>query len=1366
MAHASRAGPLETWMRFAVSIVPLSLLIVSLSVLGPQAVSSAATAAGPAQDMAGVYRMPLINGDVVFITVRADGSTSYDVATRPLLEVDEQASATLMAGAVEARPSKVDATLMDVGYLVDEKYFLMDALPVILEASDTSWLPAVQRLVSGQGGEARVLSPELGLMAAKLPFATLVNGARDILEAGYVEKVWLDTVVRATLDTNVPRIGAPQVWDTGVDATHPDLDDLDDNPAAIDPKVLQSRDFTGEGDTRDARGHGTHVAGIAAGTGRSSGGTYIGTAPGANLWNLRVLDSGGLGLSSWIIAALEFASLGPDKLLGSDDEADVANLSLGGSPTGSGNDPLSLAVDLAVGRGLVVVVAAGNEGPEMLTVTRPGVARKAITVGATDDLDNIASFSGRGPTSDLRLKPDVVAPGSSIQSTARGDGYTTLSGTSMATPHVAGAAALILHAHPDWDPAKVKAALMNHALPLEGRLLWEQGAGRIRLPESVGATLLAMEPSINLGLMKSGDQAVHAMELVNLSAAAITVDLSTTTTVDGAATSDLVTVTPSSVEVPAGGSAQVLLQAGPVRRHAAGWYEGRVTGAYPGGSVTVPYLAQVEQSANVDITPSSIARTLGLFQEGNDILTVRNLGAGQMSFEVKLRDVEPVSDVSQGSSAPWVCVNPVQGELGPGESLDVAVSTNCLRDLGLGVHSAEIAVDSNDPVRPSVVIPVGVFVEVGPPPDIEISPTSFDVEVSVDQRLSAVLEVTNLDTGDAGGVLKYVFSDLEPIFVEDAAWLSQHPRSGLVDPGTSDEVAVVFDATGLSAGSYRSLILISSNDPDDPYTLLPVTMTVLAPDIGVSPGSFDLGTVDRDRLATTALDIQNTGAGTLYFNLDPQVPWLWPGTGEVPAGGTLRVVVTADSTGLAPGAHAGDILVRSNDPDDDPVAVRAQLTVLAPDIGVAPASFDLGTLDRDGCANRALTVANSGDGTLVFDISSAGLDLQAGSGEHRLPPATGSSVVQLSICTTGVDPGQHTFDIAVRSNDPDEPVLLVPVAVDVPAPWVEVSPVSLSATLDRDGDVRRNITITNSGDGTLAFEIEHGIPWLFPLTTGGHVPPGDTENVEFLIRALDRDPGTYGGTLVIRTNDPLRSTLLVPVLLTVLAPVIEVSSSSIAVALGGDKTITVDLTVTNSGEGTLAMQASASEASSPPPTPPPPVGGEAATQPPWLSVMPSQSSLRTGESATLEVSIDTTSLSDAGRYTGTVVIDSNDLQRTPTTIPVTLAFGGALVKGKVTLEGQSDHAGTTLIVSQGGATITSMETDSEGAFTIALEPGSYHVTARHRYHLPWHADIDVLALDTLEVAAKLLAGDWNGDGVIDIRDIIIAVKNLTRASSP
>ena len=830
-------------------------------------------------------------------------------------------------------------------------------------------------------------------------------------------------------------------------------------------------------------------------------------------------------------------------------------------------------------------------------------------------------------------------------------------------------------------------------------------------------------------------------------------DLSTTTTVDGTGTSDLVTVTPSSVEVPAGGSAQVLLQVGPVRRHAAGWYEGRMTGVYAGGNLTVPYLAQVEQAASVDITPSSIARTLGLFQRGNDTLTIGNLGAGNMSFDVEVRDAETVSGVSHGSPVQWVCVDPTDGQLGAGESVDVTVSTNCLRDLGLGVYAAEIAINSNDPVRPSVIVPVTVSVEVGPPPDIEVTPGSLDVSVSVDERLSAFVEVANLDTGDAGGVLRYVLSDLEPTFVEDAAWLSQEPGSGLIDPGTSDRVAVVFDASGLSTGSYRSLMLIASNDPDDPHTLLPVSMTVIAPDIDVTPTAFDF-TLDRDQTATGDLEIENSGPGTLFFEVLPLVPWLSVHQGQVAPGGSQRVVITVVSSAQDPGVHTGDILVHSNDPDESPVAVQVLLTVLAPDISVAPASIDLGTLDRDRCASRDLTVANSGDGTLVFDVSSDDLDLQAGAEQqHRLPPATGSASVRLSICTTEVDPGEHRFDVIISSNDPDEPEVRVPVDIDVPAPAIEVSPVSLLATLDRDGAVLQSVGLVNGGSGTLAYRVEPTVPWLVlsQVDTEGDLAPGGTGDVPVLIDATDADPGIHTGALVIHTNDPLQTTITVPVTMTVLAPEMDVSPSSFALTLAGRQSTTLDLTISNSGQGTLVVE--------------PEVRPLCPSSGAWLSLSTSYLEVKTGDSKVLTLTIDTTFLGP-GACTGLVVIGSNDPQRPQVMVSLTVVVDWALVSGRVMLEEQSDHSGTSLVFSRGSTTIDTAKTDEDGAFLVALEPGSYHVTARHRYHLPWHADIELSPLETRDVGARLIAGDWNGDGVIDIRDIIIAVKNLTRTTSP
>ena len=138
---------------------------------------------------------------------------------------------------------------------------------------------------------------------------------------------------------------------------------------------------------------------------------------------------------SWVIAGIEFAALGPDGEPGTDDEAHVINMSLGSPMSrGDGTDPGSLAVDFATEHGLVVAVAAGNEGPDMSSVGIPGVARSAITVGASNHGDGIATFSSRGPAAGLALKPEVVAPGVGIVAPRPGGGQAVLSGTSMATP--------------------------------------------------------------------------------------------------------------------------------------------------------------------------------------------------------------------------------------------------------------------------------------------------------------------------------------------------------------------------------------------------------------------------------------------------------------------------------------------------------------------------------------------------------------------------------------------------------------------------------------------------------------------------------------------------------------------------------------------------------------------------------------------------------------------------------------------------------------------------------------------------------------------------------------------------------------------
>jgi serine protease AprX len=295
-----------------------------------------------------------------------------------------------------------------------------------------------------------------------------------------VERIWPDLRVHACLDVSARLIGATEVWngghtgagigvavlDTGVDLEHPDFSG----------RIAGTADFTGEGVT-DQNGHGTHVAGIACGDGRAHNGTYTGVAPCAYLYVAKVLDRHGAAYMSDVMAGLDWAV---------QQDVHVINLSLSGPPPGDGSDALSETCDLVVEHGFVVCVAAGNSGPESNTIGPPGCARQVITVGASTDDDVVLEASSRGPTSDGRPKPDVVFPGLGIVSCRAKDttlgspldlAYTELSGTSMATPHASGLAALLLEADPGLTPGEIKELMMTTAVNL-GFEQNAQGAGR------------------------------------------------------------------------------------------------------------------------------------------------------------------------------------------------------------------------------------------------------------------------------------------------------------------------------------------------------------------------------------------------------------------------------------------------------------------------------------------------------------------------------------------------------------------------------------------------------------------------------------------------------------------------------------------------------------------------------------------------------------------------------------------------------------------------------------------------------------------------------------------------------------------------
>jgi subtilisin family serine protease len=413
-------------------------------------------------------------------------------------------------------------------------------------------------------------------------------------------RIWLDGRVHASLDKSVPQVGAPAAWaaghtgkgavvavlDTGIDDSHPDLADA----------VVGEKDFTGNpAGARDGDGHGTHVASIVTGSGAASGGRYTGVAPDARLLVGKVLDDFGSGYESQIVAGMEWAAAAG---------APVVNMSLGTDSPGDGTGVFDQAVDrLTAQTGTLFVVAAGNSGPDAQTVGSPGSADAALTVGAVDGQDALADFSSRGPRlTRPAIKPDITAPGVGIvaaraKGTTLGDpvgeDYVKLSGTSMAAPHVAGAAAILAGEHPGWKAEQLKAALVGSAAPHDGLTVYEQGAGRLDVARADTQHVYATPASVDGGVAlwpHSDDKPVATpVTYHNYGTSELALDLSLAVKdpTGAPAVAGMFMISADRLIVPAGGEATVTVTTDTTGSGPDGVYGGVLIATGDGGRVTV-----------------------------------------------------------------------------------------------------------------------------------------------------------------------------------------------------------------------------------------------------------------------------------------------------------------------------------------------------------------------------------------------------------------------------------------------------------------------------------------------------------------------------------------------------------------------------------------------------------------------------------------------------------------------------------------------------------------------------------------------------------------------------------------------------------
>ena len=1086
-------------------VVVLSLL-VTLGILLIESQDSSLAEGEPASDKSGMpAEVTLISGHVVTVSSSENGARKYQVSRSNRVapgtyRIYKNGHDTHVVP-TGSDATKLDKGLFNVDYLIRENYHRRETLPVIIAAADASRLGAVRSVVNGIGGRVKFESTSLSLVAADLPFESLRDVASSPWNNDSVTKIWLDKVVRADLNISVPLIGAPQVWDqglrgegmqiaildTGIDATHPDLDDLDGNPATNDPKVIIARDFTDDGTTLDIFGHGTHVAGIASGTG-----DIRGVAPHSFLWNTKVLNSEGFGFNSWIIAGIEFAALGPDGVAGTDDEADVINMSLGAAVNGDGNDPLSLAVDFASNQGVVVAVAAGNSGPGMATVGMPGVAQSAITVGATNDNDAMASFSSRGPTLDFRIKPDVTAPGVNIMSTRSGGGYVSFNGTSMATPHVAGAAALILQAHPDWDPVMVKAALMNNALVLQGPRLWDQGAGRIRVSDALNTSLMVMEPSYSFGELTGGQIITADLTVQNLINLATTVNLSTFTTVDGIGSSDVVTVAPATLNVPALGTATAVITVD-VGADPEGWYEGRVTVSGDRDVLTVPYLLRLNQSPAIVVTPAAF-NEVATFQEAlSRTLNISNTGLSNLTYSVR------------GAEAPAPAAAVAGDASMPPQALDWAASG------GGGAASSTTRLDAV-PVRPQQLIPIiddPLGDNIGGPPHVDIVRVDGETD-----GLNTTLQIVFSDIAVLNDMLGYVHLD-----VDQNQLTGVPPTDWFGLPGQNIGVDYVLVIESFAEGPPPPVPTPTPGPAPTPIptptpTPTPTPVPAVAPEANVLlitlldaagnviadvPGQY----VGPSIQATIPLNLVGQDDGlmdvTMVMGTDneptdwapdvghgtvgaPQVPWICidPSGGIVPSGSSVDVGVVFNCLRDLPlGTYNAEIVINHNDPINDSVVVPVSLEVAQgppPEIDVTPVSFGE-TLGPGQILDRALDVSNLGQGVLTYDITPVDLATGVAPTWLTLDPFTGfvdpGTVlpVRVNFDAGSLPVGVYSADLTIANNDPDENPVVVPVTMTISNADIHVAPLSFSKTQDRDEITLTELTIGNVGTGSLFFEI-------------------------------------------------------------------------------------------------------------------------------------------------------------------------------------------------------------------------------------------------------------------------------------------------------
>jgi len=643
------------------------------------------------------------------------------------------------------------------------------------------------------------------------------------------------------------------IIDTGIDSGHPDLaaniwtnpgeiphNGIDDDDNGFVDDVLGWDFFNGDNDPWDDHGHGTHVAGTVGAVGDNGTGV-TGVNWKVSLVAIKLLNSEGGGNTAAAVASIEYAvAIG----------ADVINASWGGGPF---SEALFEAVLTAAAADVLFVAAAGNDGSNNdVTQHYPSNydSPNVLAVAASDDNDEIAWFSNFG-----RETVDLAAPGAAVLSTLPG-GYGLFDGTSMAAPHVSGAAALILSVRPDLGAVELKNLLLSHVDPVVGLVPLTSAGGRLSAFGPIASQdEIAPGPIDDLVVAQAGSNSIDLQWTATgddgADGSASSYDIRfATTLIDDFNFDSAQRVADSPHPQPSG--RVELFEVGGLQPATPYYFAIKAEDEWgnPGPLSNVVSAAPLP-SPSLATWPAVFSVSLPMGRITETMLTIHNAGVGRLDWQIpRPLDVEITND------AQWLSASPGAGRLFGGESVEAILSVDA-RALDPGIYETTLRVESNDPRNPAVDHPVTL--EVTGAPVIEITPESLDFgPVFVGTSATGSLEVANLGTHLL--TVHEVRTGSPSIVVA--------PEAFTVPPGGTRNIDVHYAPSG------PAVLLLVGNAANRPTLEVPLSGTAtLPPRIHVFPAAFSESVAFGESITRTLL-IGNSGASDLVATLsyEPDFP--------------------------------------------------------------------------------------------------------------------------------------------------------------------------------------------------------------------------------------------------------------------------------------------------------------------------------------------------------------------------------------------------------------------------------------------------------------------------------------------------------------